>query len=185
MIKQLAATSLVAIIFAGACQSTTDTGATDIAEDVEKEDAIYSAMGQEPGWRLDIFADTFTLDYAYGEKSVSGDLPDAEYTDGTTHYFAFPDSNNDGNMVEIIISDEYCADIMSGRPFPDKVVVMVNDEMLQGCGGETATLLTANDWTVTSLNGAALAPDTISNVFFQRRQSDFWKRRVQSLWRRL
>ncbi len=96
------------------------------------DDADFRALGQEPGWYMDI---------AEGEKILL-------VTDYGEHRFEFPyaspDSSADREMYDITASGHHlvavierkpCNDSMSGRAFVATVTVTVDGKKYTGCGG--------------------------------------------------
>lgn len=97
----------------------------------------YRAVGQEPGWVLDIISgDRFILEYAYGEKRLEAPwtkpdrLPAAKSHGGGLQY----DAQSDSGRLTVVILDKPCQDAMSGRDYPDTVHVTLGDMRLSGCG---------------------------------------------------
>jgi uncharacterized membrane protein len=90
----------------------------------------YRAVGQEPGWFLEIDHDAqLRLVYDYGERVVTALAPGPR-VDGTrtTYEVTSPAA------VLVVIERRPCADVMSGLPFPDSVVVTMMDREVRGCG---------------------------------------------------
>jgi len=90
----------------------------------------YRALGQEPGWILEIdHASTLRLMYDYGEREVTAAAP-APVVDGasTTYIISSPEA------VSVRIERRACSDVMSGMPFPDTVTVTLAGRQLEGCG---------------------------------------------------
>lgn len=92
----------------------------------------FRAIGQEPGWILDITpGQKLELTYDYGERRVV--LPYVEPTyprEGSTLYV----SQGDGHAISVAIQRFPCADAMSGQPYPAKVTVVIDGRTLEGCG---------------------------------------------------
>jgi len=120
------------------------------------------ALGQEPGWILRLDEEQLTLDYQYGEHQFSAPTPERTTADGLTRYRA----QQAGEELLVEITREYCEDIMSGRPFPYRVELIINGEPLSGCGGDTRKLLVGHEWQVTTINEQPLVdrekPPTIT-----------------------
>lgn len=111
--------------------------------------AGYRAGGNEPFWTL-TFGET-TMDFfdlGRGD-TVRATRPDAEVVADGWRFTATP--NGAPYLVEV--RDRRCSDSMSGRPFPHTVTVTVNDRTYSGCGGDTGSLLTGEEWRVTHLEG--------------------------------
>ncbi|WP_425409604.1 META domain-containing protein [Hyphococcus sp.] len=116
------------------------------------DNAAYRAIGQEPGWILTIDDGRLSLEYDYGEKSVSVANAQKEMSNGHVEY----SGAGGGQNVTVRIFEEYCADSMSGRPYPNRVEVAIGERTLQGCGGDTSALLVGGDWVVEDISGAGV-----------------------------
>lgn len=112
----------------------------------------YHAIGQEPGWILTLDATGMTLEYDYGQKTLAVAAPERREVE--THLEYSGEAN--GQTLAARVFDEYCADAMSGRPYPDRVEVAIDGRTLQGCGGDTRDLLTGGEWVVEDINGGGV-----------------------------
>jgi heat shock protein HslJ/membrane-bound inhibitor of C-type lysozyme len=123
----------------------------------------YVAMGQEPGWRLILAGSALRLTADYGERTVEAEV---------TTYDQTPDGDRiragEGDeAVEVLISPEQCADIMSGMPYPDTVTVRFDDRELNGCGGDPESLLAGGAWRVTEIGGEAVETEPAPAITFE------------------
>lgn len=93
----------------------------------------FRAIGQEPGWLLEIDFDGMlhlATDYAQTHyyvatpASAPGDAADT----------AVLSARSDGVPIIITIASRPCEDVMSGEPFPRTVTVRVGEDELSGCG---------------------------------------------------
>lgn len=116
-----------------------------------------TARGNEPGWSLTIGDSEIDLITNMGADRVTFAKPRAEVT---TRYVVEPEG------VVISIVDTPCADTMSGMPFPFSVTVERPDGVLSGCGGEPASLLTGDEWTVESIGGQPTVPQSKVTIAF-------------------
>jgi uncharacterized membrane protein len=102
-------------------------------EDARQRGVDFRAIGQEPGWFLEIYEGNRTLiALDYGERRMTVRTPEPERDrDGSRTFYrvAIPP-----DRVVIEIRDEPCEDIMSGERFEATVVVTVDGEEFQGCG---------------------------------------------------
>ena len=98
----------------------------------------FTAVGQEPGWRLEIQqGKSFRLMYAYGEKRVTlPGVPGIRDSSGIVTYHAKTDSVD----LRVVVTPASCEDAMSGKPYPSTVSIVVNGETLKGCGEPQAVL---------------------------------------------
>lgn len=92
----------------------------------------FRAVGQEPGWMLDIFQTArINLIWDYGENHAEFPLSDPTYPqEGATHYAA----QADGHTLAITIRRFPCTDSMSDERFPATVEVVIDGRTLNGCG---------------------------------------------------
>ncbi|NWG54127.1 MAG: YbaY family lipoprotein [Hydrogenophilaceae bacterium] len=92
---------------------------------------LFRAVGNEPGWLLDLFADRFELSYDYGNRTLAAALPaPSAQAEGVTRY----DVSAEGQALAILIRRTPCQDVMSGETFPASVTVTIGAQLLQGCG---------------------------------------------------
>lgn len=101
--------------------------------DAEARGVVFRAVGQEPGWYLEIDgASSMLLVYDYGAKRIETEVTRAA-GNGTTVY------RSASSPVVATVADRACSDTMSGQPFPASVVVTVatsgsEPRELHGCG---------------------------------------------------
>lgn len=131
----------------------------------QQGERAYSATGTEPGWHLEIGPETFTLEAYYGETRISGETPEPEVAGDTTTYRL----TTRNHEVTVDIVDTYCTNAMSGMPYPDQVTVTLDGNTFDGCGGDPAALLAANDWRLASLDGRDVEAATPTLVFGEDR----------------
>lgn len=111
----------------------------------------YRASGNEPFWTV-MFGESTMEFFALGATdTVTVTRPEAERLDDGWRF----DAVTGGGPFVVRIEERGCGDSMSGRPFPHTVEATVNGRTYTGCGGDTASLLTGGEWSVTSLEGAA------------------------------
>lgn len=94
----------------------------------------FRAIGQEPGWILDILEGSgFILQYDYGQQRAQ--LPWTRpqvLDDGTRIYFV----EHERESLKVVIEPEFCTDAMSGQAYAFTVRVAYADMHLDGCGRE-------------------------------------------------
>ncbi|HEX6053951.1 MAG TPA: hypothetical protein VFZ21_31990 [Gemmatimonadaceae bacterium] len=116
-----------------ASDTATQAAGTDPWEEARRRGVEFRAIGQEPGWMLDI-DEGGMIQYAgdYGQTRISVQTPEAvrDTVARTTSYTARSDSHS----VEIAIREEPCSDVMSGEAFTHAVTVRVDGKEVQGCG---------------------------------------------------
>ena len=101
-------------------------------------DRDFRAIGQEPGWQLEIRQGAemrFTYDYGKGTAVTPASRVRVDSSTGTRTYHAVAEAND----LRVEIVPVSCADSMSGRPFPATVSVTLNGKTFRGCGEELAT----------------------------------------------
>lgn len=92
----------------------------------------FRALGQEPGWLLDVDLDR-QLRWAgdYGVVRFATPAPEViEETDSSRVWRAV----GDGREIVVTVVDRPCRDAMSGQPFTHSVTVEVGGDVLDGCG---------------------------------------------------
>ncbi|MDX2277783.1 MAG: hypothetical protein NW206_20210 [Hyphomonadaceae bacterium] len=101
-------------------------------EDAHAAGVDFRAIGQEPGWMLNIYRENkITLDWDYGQSKAEFPLttPDTS-EEGATRYSA----QASGHTLAITIRRFPCNDAMSGAAFPSTVEVVIDGQTLNGCG---------------------------------------------------
>ncbi|MGH7570513.1 MAG: MliC family protein [Gemmatimonadota bacterium] len=102
-------------------------------QEAKRQGVRFRAIGQEPGWILDVHErDSITVLADYGESryrfpSVE---PEVNRSAGQTIYRI----ETDANGVTIVIEDEPCRDGMSGWPYEASVSLTLDGRDYQGCG---------------------------------------------------
>jgi heat shock protein HslJ len=93
-----------------------------------------------------------TLLTNFGQDRLVAATPKAQVSKATTKYVAHTDQ---GELTATIVN-QLCVDSMSGMPHPQSVTVVVGGKTLNGCGGEPASLLQGDEWTVAEIDGKPL-----------------------------
>lgn len=92
----------------------------------------FRAVGQEPGWMLDIHVQgPIVLLWDYGANRF--EFPAAEPTypqEGATRY----ESSDRGHTLVVTTRRFPCQDAMSGQAYPAAVDVVIDGRTLTGCG---------------------------------------------------
>jgi heat shock protein HslJ len=110
----------------------------------------FRATGNEPSWRLDIGSSEMTLLLDFGQTRLVAPTPAAKVTK------TYVTRTDQGELVARV-TEQLCVDSMSGMPHPQTVEVITGDRKLTGCGGEPASLLQGEHWSVMEIDGAPLA----------------------------
>jgi len=111
------------------------------------------AVGQEPGWVLDIDQDG-GLSYVgdYGSTRFVAPLGTPTHDSSGVTYRA----SADGHDLAVTIRETPCQDVMSGEAFTHTVSLVVDGRDLNGCGRALQTPeLTGKYWKLIELEGAA------------------------------
>lgn len=92
----------------------------------------FRAVGQEPGWLLDIYTqDRIVLAWNYAQSRAAFPLTAPQYPqEGATRY-----ETSDGRHTLVITTRRFpCQDVMSGENFPAAVEIVIDGNTLNGCG---------------------------------------------------
>ncbi len=92
----------------------------------------FRAVGNEPGWILEIETERMVLVVGYGQERHEFELPDpsVDESTGITVY----ETTDGANHLTVKIEGRECTDTMSGESFEATVSVVLNDVLLRGCG---------------------------------------------------
>jgi len=124
--------------------------------------APYSARGNEPGWHVNLEAETATVVVDYGETTHETARPAVQVVPGA-YEFSMPEIG-----ATLHIEERLCHDDATGMPHPDTARLNLGDRELRGCGGNPADLLTADPWRITALGEADLVdPERLSLNFLE------------------
>jgi heat shock protein HslJ/membrane-bound inhibitor of C-type lysozyme len=119
------------------------------------------ARGNEPGWRLDLDAETLTLSWDYGAEELAANTPAPVFSERVTSYGT---RVGDRRLV-MAVHDRVCADDMTGMPHPKRVIVSIDDRILRGCGGEPEELL-RGEWVIEAIDGRGIIDSSQPTVVF-------------------
>jgi putative lipoprotein len=104
-----------------------------IWEHAARQGIEFRAVGQEPGWLLEIDDGKQIMMLAdYGEKRIVTPAPVPEF-DQKTGRKSYRVQTQDHRLT-IVITNEPCADVMSGERYPATVVVTLDGREYRGCG---------------------------------------------------
>jgi len=104
-----------------------------IWEDAKLRGADYRAIGNEPGWNLEIINSNkiiFIGDYGQRRYEFITTEPSIDQQARTTVY----DVQNDKHELSVIIVGRRCRDTMSGEVFETTVSVLLDGKKYHGCG---------------------------------------------------
>jgi uncharacterized membrane protein len=92
----------------------------------------FRAVGNEPGWFMELDDDLLVLETDYGASRYEFSTPpaDVDVNARLTRYQAA----EDGWHLLLELKGTQCMDTMSGEMFPTRVSVTLNGRVFQGCG---------------------------------------------------
>jgi uncharacterized membrane protein len=97
---------------------------------------VFRAVGQEPGWLLEIDGErSMLLTTDYGEQRIEAQLPVPARRGRQLLYGA----QTTAGLLRIAITETECQDIMSGELNPAAVTVTLAARELEGCGRPLGT----------------------------------------------
>lgn len=101
-------------------------------EDARAQGVDFRAVGQEPGWLLDIYTRGLVkFAWDYGDNYAEFAVAEPTYPqEGATRY----EAHSDGRALSVTIRRAPCNDAMSGQPYPASVDVVIDGRTLHGCG---------------------------------------------------
>lgn len=92
----------------------------------------FRAIGQEPGWIVDIYArDKIVALLGYGESLIEFPRPEPTHPAEDTTLYA---TQAAGHSLSVEIRRLPCQDAMSGEAYPAAVSVVIDGRTLNGCG---------------------------------------------------
>ncbi|HSJ25687.1 MAG TPA: hypothetical protein VK929_13515 [Longimicrobiales bacterium] len=92
--------------------------------------AAWRGLGQEPGWTVEIHADSIVYVGDYGEHNVTMPAPEP-VRDGSRITWHATTASAD---LRVVFEELPCTDIMSGQEFHWTVTLTIDGRELRGCG---------------------------------------------------
>ncbi|MBQ1784005.1 MAG: MliC family protein [Gammaproteobacteria bacterium] len=92
--------------------------------------ADFRAIGQEPGWILELYPERVVLLLDYGQTRI--EAPSASPINET--FGSRFDLEAEGQSLTISLKHESCHDSMSGELFETRVTIEYGERLLSGCG---------------------------------------------------
>ena len=100
-------------------------------EDARRRGVEFRAVGNEPGWSLEIQSDKHLLFLGdYGMRRIIMPNPGVQLQGNVRRYHAVTESAD----LQVEIIEEPCFDTMSAEPFSSQVTVTLNTDIFYGCG---------------------------------------------------
>lgn len=113
----------------------------------------YRAGGNEPFWQIRFSESAMEFEHIGGELAASAPRPDPQAVANGWRFAA----GAGGRPFVVEIERRFCQDSMSARPFPHTVTATVHSQTFEGCGGDTASLLTGGEWRMAEIEGRSAA----------------------------
>lgn len=108
-----------------------ETSISSVWHKAKLRGVAFRAVGQEPGWLLEISDGAeilLVLDYGESRKSYPFVEPVVYQEERMTRYIV-----DEGELI-IEIRGQHCEDVMSGEQFEVSVTIIMPDRRLAGCG---------------------------------------------------
>jgi membrane-bound inhibitor of C-type lysozyme/uncharacterized membrane protein len=100
-------------------------------EDARRRGVQFRAVGQEPGWFLEIKpGQNILLVGDYGGSRYLFNAPEPALEEGVAIYR----TENSQNELVVEINADWCQDSMSGQVFSNRVVLNLDGKEFRGCG---------------------------------------------------
>jgi uncharacterized membrane protein len=94
--------------------------------------ADFRAVGNEPGWHLEIYHDRIVLITDYGAARYEFDTPEPVAEPNAFHTTYRTEDNS--HSLTVLLESQRCRDTMSGEEFETTVTVTLDDKTFSGCG---------------------------------------------------
>ncbi len=122
----------------------------------------FRAVGNEPGWRVDLGREKLELTADYGATRLSMPPPDPRADHGGWRF----SGQRDGVSVALWVRESLCRDSMTGMPYPMEAELVLDGTPLPGCAGEPASLLLGNSWGVVEIDGSKPLEGSTATIVF-------------------
>lgn len=155
---RLALATPLALVVAGCALDSPPAASTPAPVD----QAIYHAVGTEPGWSLAIDPRRMRYTGDYGETHVTVRTPESRPSFNGHRYLT--------HRLTVDITHAPCSDGMSDRRYPDTVTVTADGKTVHGCGWSAErgrhVSLAGTSWTITSVDGRRTTAQRKAEVRF-------------------
>ena len=102
-------------------------------QDEHPPDLQFRAVGQEPGWIVEVTDDSLRFAWAYGQRAVTA----AQFVTDTDDERMVYRADTDRGPLRVEAEPKYCTDPMNGRLFSHTVTVTLAGDTHTGCGHPT------------------------------------------------
>ncbi len=125
----------------------------------------WLAMGNEPGWTLEITPGRLNYTGDYGATQIRVPVTRADPVKGGMRY----EGSDSANTLSVHIAYTPCADTMADRSFAQTVSVTANGRTVQGCGGAILppVRLDGTQWRIGRIGSATLPDDSGATARFE------------------
>ncbi|KPJ94437.1 MAG: hypothetical protein AMS18_03710 [Gemmatimonas sp. SG8_17] len=103
-----------------------------IWEHAKLNGADFRAVGNEPGWHMEIHHDGIVLVADYGSATYRFATPEP-IEDRALHHTTY-ETANDSHSLRVLLEGGGCSDTMSGEEFEVAVTVTLDEKTYRGCG---------------------------------------------------
>ncbi len=93
--------------------------------------ALIRAIGQEPGWVVEVLPASTLLVTDYGQNRQ--EFPESVVTQATDGKSIRYQINGHPQQIELLVTKTACQDSMSGEHFPAQASLIINDQNFNGC----------------------------------------------------
>ncbi len=93
----------------------------------------FRAVGQEPGWIVEVTDDSLRFAWAYGRREVTV----SQFATDTDAERMLYRADTDRGPLRVVARPQYCTDPMNGRLFSHTVTVTLAADVHTGCGAPT------------------------------------------------
>jgi heat shock protein HslJ/membrane-bound inhibitor of C-type lysozyme len=128
--------------------------------------SVFTAMGNEPGWRVDISPGDWLLYRPQdGDRLLVEPAPAAQTEGSVTRHTV----DSAGRTLTLTTEPGLCRDTMTGMPRPMTASLTVDGRTLTGCAGSPVALLTGAEWSAVEIAGAAVPPGEPVTLNFEEK----------------
>ncbi len=99
-------------------------------KDEHPPDLQFRAVGQEPGWIVEVTDDSLRFAWAYAQREVTT----SQFVTDTDDERMLYGAHTDRGPLRVVARPQYCTDPMSGRLFSHTVTVTLAGDTHTGCG---------------------------------------------------